>query len=687
MAVTIQLRGDTAANWTGANPVLHQRELGVETDTGKAKLGDGVTTWASLGYWQPGGSEVFSVNGHSGTVTLAASDVGADPAGAAAAAAASAEAASVPLSALPLALASGGTGATTASGARSALGLGSAATQPVSAFDASGSASGALSAAETFATNAVAAETSRAETAEGLAAQKSANLSDLGSASTARANLGLGSAATQPANAFDIAGAASSAQTAAMAASLPTLTSVSLSASGPLTANKINEVTATSGVAAMTLPTPVINELVVCERTAASTANVTIAGNIRDAANTTITLQLSSESEAFFSDGSTWWPIAGHKTLQSLDARYDAAGAAAAAAAASVPQSQSFALANNTYKDLLEWTVTGQTDTTQPFGLVAGSQTYQKSGYSAIQGPAFWFGYNPDHLSDSAATSSHGAVGLSCFGDAGDTNNGSGGHGLEMNPACFITPDGTKATNAFQMVATDDNTNTVSATIHCGTGNSNGSYSGISMQNADGSKTYMTMGPVTSDQVAIYQPIVFSGSSFSQSAASVAWSLSATAGVANFAVTSAGAGNSTTFALNSGSAGTSVILNGATAIAGQVTFQRSGTSKWVIQHNDPYLQINNSVNGVPHAYFIGGATYALASTWFLSKVQAYSSLIVSGGAALATTATDGFFYFPTCAGAPTGTPTAQAGSVPCVYDTTNDKLWIYRGGAWAGVAI
>lgn len=56
--------------------------------------------------------------------------------------------------------------------------------------------------------------------------------------------------------------------------------------------------------------------------------------------------------------------------------------------------------------------------------------------------------------------------------------------------------------------------------------------------------------------------------------------------------------------------------------------------------------------------------------------------------ALATTATGGFLCLPTCAGAPTGTPASiPAGNVAIVYDTTNDKLWVYRGGAWAGVAI
>lgn len=50
--------------------------------------------------------------------------------------------------------------------------------------------------------------------------------------------------------------------------------------------------------------------------------------------------------------------------------------------------------------------------------------------------------------------------------------------------------------------------------------------------------------------------------------------------------------------------------------------------------------------------------------------------------ALATTATDGFLYIPTCAGTPTGTPTAHTGAAPLVIDSTNNKLYAYIGGAW-----
>ncbi len=51
MAVIIQLRNDTAANWTNTNPVLAVGEFGIEIDTRKFKIGDGASTWSGLPYY------------------------------------------------------------------------------------------------------------------------------------------------------------------------------------------------------------------------------------------------------------------------------------------------------------------------------------------------------------------------------------------------------------------------------------------------------------------------------------------------------------------------------------------------------------------------------------------------------------------------------------------------------------
>jgi hypothetical protein len=40
---------------------------------------------------------------------------------------------------------------------------------------------------------------------------------------------------------------------------------------------------------------------------------------------------------------------------------------------------------------------------------------------------------------------------------------------------------------------------------------------------------------------------------------------------------------------------------------------------------------------------------------------------------------------PLLPAAPTGTPSAAAGTIPFGYDVTNNKLWFYSGGVWRGV--
>jgi hypothetical protein len=52
--IKLQVRRDTAANWTSANPILATGEIGFETDTGKFKMGNGATVWASLVHFEAG---------------------------------------------------------------------------------------------------------------------------------------------------------------------------------------------------------------------------------------------------------------------------------------------------------------------------------------------------------------------------------------------------------------------------------------------------------------------------------------------------------------------------------------------------------------------------------------------------------------------------------------------------------
>ena len=50
MAVQIQMRRGTAAEWTAADPTLANGEWGLETDTGKFKIGTGSAAWEDNGF-------------------------------------------------------------------------------------------------------------------------------------------------------------------------------------------------------------------------------------------------------------------------------------------------------------------------------------------------------------------------------------------------------------------------------------------------------------------------------------------------------------------------------------------------------------------------------------------------------------------------------------------------------------
>lgn len=81
MSTQIQIRRDTAANWTSNDPVLAVGEMGFETDDKGMKIGDGSTAWTSLAYSIPpitdecvfvGGNDFYSGNYGSPTLSVLA---------------------------------------------------------------------------------------------------------------------------------------------------------------------------------------------------------------------------------------------------------------------------------------------------------------------------------------------------------------------------------------------------------------------------------------------------------------------------------------------------------------------------------------------------------------------------------------------------------------------------------------
>ena len=67
--VTLQIRHDSAEDWTTRNPVLAQGEYGLETDTFLIKVGDGVRDWAHLPYLNKLDASYFKTN-NDGTMTF-----------------------------------------------------------------------------------------------------------------------------------------------------------------------------------------------------------------------------------------------------------------------------------------------------------------------------------------------------------------------------------------------------------------------------------------------------------------------------------------------------------------------------------------------------------------------------------------------------------------------------------------
>lgn len=78
-----------------------------------------------------------------------------------------------------------------------------------------------------------------------------------------------------------------------------------------------------------------------------------------------------------------------------------------------------------------------------------------------------------------------------------------------------------------------------------------------------------------------------------------------------------------------------------------------------------------------------GSSFVISGSNINSKID-----LVQGTAAIATTATAGFLWLPSCAGAPTGAPTSPyTNASAIVIDTTNSKIWVRVGTTWKGVAV
>lgn len=84
-----------------------------------------------------------------------------------------------------------------------------------------------------------------------------------------------------------------------------------------------------------------------------------------------------------------------------------------------------------------------------------------------------------------------------------------------------------------------------------------------------------------------------------------------------------------------------------------------------------------------------GKTFKIDVNVNVTPIDVFSASLTGnvavGVGSLATNATAGFIYIPSCAGTPTGTPTTIAGFAPMVVDSSNNKLYVYVGGSWVAM--
>ena len=98
---------------------------------------------------------------------------------------------------------------------------------------------------------------------------------------------------------------------------------------------------------------------------------------------------------------------------------------------------------------------------------------------------------------------------------------------------------------------------------------------------------------------------------------------------------------------------------------------------WVVESRTGTTAI-----GVQEQHLTRGNAAGAAQT-LRFMISADGNVVIGNqGAALATTATDGFLYPPSCAGVPTGAATAYTGAIPMVIDTTNLRIYCRIAGTW-----
>lgn len=121
---------------------------------------------------------------------------------------------------------------------------------------------------------------------------------------------------------------------------------------------------------------------------------------------------------------------------------------------------------------------------------------------------------------------------------------------------------------------------------------------------------------------------------------------------------------------------------GSPVTAQELLVVSSSLIEWLA--NVAALVISNGGGSLSFLAAAGSKVY-VGDAGHTASTFGYKGGFIVGAGALATNATDGFLYFPSCPGVPTGTPTAQGAAVPYVTDSLTGQLYAYISGAWTAV--
>lgn len=130
-------------------------------------------------------------------------------------------------------------------------------------------------------------------------------------------------------------------------------------------------------------------------------------------------------------------------------------------------------------------------------------------------------------------------------------------------------------------------------------------------------------------------------------------------------------------ALNTGSGGMTINSTGFTTVgnstAGSIVIEVAGSA--------------GTANLIYRVTQAAGAHIWETTTSKTERMRLTNAGSLTIGTGLTTTATDGFLYVNSCAGPPTGVPTSlnSGNSIPLTVDRTNNKAYIYSGGAWVAL--